>query len=74
LTGFGQFLTLIFKIKVGETMENVNLEYLFKRITDLEKLIESYFNHLKIDNDLDFILNGSYFLKEELENILIGNY
>lgn len=54
-------------------MENV-IEDLLKRISKLEKLVESYFNYLKIDNDLDFILKGSYFLKDDLENVLSGNY
>lgn len=55
-------------------MENLSVEYLLKRIMALEKQIEKYFNFLKIDNDLDFILKGSYILKEDLSNILAGNY
>lgn len=55
-------------------MENLSLEYLLKRIKELEKQIEKYFNFLKVDNDLDFILKGSYILKEDLSNILSGNY
>lgn len=54
-------------------MENI-IEDILKRIAKLEKLVENYFNYLKIDNDLDFILKGSYFLTEDLEDVLSGNY
>lgn len=55
-------------------MENLTIEYLFKRITNLEKLVEQYFNYLKTDNELDFILKGGYFLLEDLDDVMSGNY
>ena len=55
-------------------MDKLTLEILFKKITELEKQLEKYFNYLKIDNELDFILKGTYLLKEDIENILSGKY
>lgn len=58
-------------------MEN-DLKYLvelaLKKISELEKRIEHYYEILKIDNEIDFILNGTYILEEEIENILNGTY
>ena len=50
------------------------IELCLKRITDLEKLLEKYYRILKVDNELDFILKGTYFMDEELENVMTGNY
>ena len=55
-------------------MENLTIEELFKRISNLEKRLEQYYNNLKIVNELDFILNGTYVLKEELASLLEGIY
>ena len=48
------------------------LEQLLKQIEMLEKKVEKYFSILKIDNELDFILNGTYITKEEVEKIVEG--
>lgn len=55
-------------------MENVSIEYLLKKINELEKKIEKYYKILKIDNELSFILKGTYVLKDELNSVLNGNY
>ena len=55
-------------------MENITIEHLLKKINELEKRIENYFNHLKIDNELDFILKGTYVLRGEVLNIINGLY
>ena len=55
-------------------MENEVVELAFKRILNLEKKLELYYNMLKTENELSFILNGTYYLQEEIDNILNGNY
>lgn len=55
-------------------MENLTIEMLFKRISNLEKRLEQYYNNLKIENELDFILKGTYIFKEDVESILDGTY
>lgn len=50
------------------------LELAFKKIDVLEKKLERYYSLLKIDNELDFILNGTYVLQEDFENVLNGQY
>ena len=55
-------------------MDNLTMLDLLKRIKELEKKLEAYFNFLKIDNDLDFILKGSYILKQDISDVISGNY
>lgn len=50
------------------------IELCLKRINDLEKRLEKYYQLLKVENELDFILKGTYFLKEEIEQVMSGNY
>ena len=50
------------------------LEQAIKRIEILEKKLERYYMMLKIENELDFILNGSYLLTEDVDKIVEGNY
>ena len=50
------------------------LENALKRISNIERKIEKYYEMLKIENELDFILNGTYVFSEEIENVLNGNY
>lgn len=50
------------------------LEMVVKRISVLEKKVEKYYQMLKIENELDFILSGNYVLDNQIENILKGNY
>ncbi len=49
-------------------------ELILKRLSDLEKKLEKYFYILKIDNELDYILKGSYLLQTDIDNILVGTY
>ena len=50
------------------------LELAFKKIDVLEKKLEKYYSLLKIDNELDFILNGTYILQKDYDNVLAGQY
>lgn len=50
------------------------LEFALKKIDVLEKRLEKYYSLLKVDNELDFVLNGGYILQEELDTILLGQY
>ena len=50
------------------------LELTYKKVVELEKKLELYYELLKVENELEFILKGSYFLEEELEAILNGTY
>ena len=54
-------------------MEDI-VELLLKKLTQLEKKVEMYYQMLKISNELDFIINGTYLVEEDVNNILIGNY
>ena len=47
---------------------------LFKRLSGLEKRLEKYYKKLYIENELDFIMNGTYVLSDELDKILDGSY
>lgn len=55
-------------------MENEMLEIALKRIADLERKIEKYYSILKIDNELNFILNGTYVFEEDINNVVNGTY
>lgn len=55
-------------------MNNELLELALKRIAELEKKIEKYYEMLKIENELDFILKGTYVLKSEIDSIVNGTY
>lgn len=55
-------------------MNTETLENALKRISDLERKIEKYYQILKIENELDFILKGTYVLQEDIDNIMSGNY
>ena len=50
------------------------LELALKKIDILEKKLEKYYSLLKIDNELDFVLNGSYIVQEDIDNVLMGQY
>ena len=50
------------------------LELALKKIDVLEKRLERYYSLLKINNELDFVLNGTYYLQEDLENVMSGSY
>ncbi len=48
------------------------IELALKRIDALEKKVEKYFSLLKIDNELDFILKGTYVTEEDIQKIIEG--
>ena len=50
------------------------LDLALAKINDLEKKLEKYYSILLINNELDFILKGSYVFASELQNILEGIY
>lgn len=50
------------------------LELALKRIEILEKKVEKYYQMLKVDNELDFIIRGTYVTEENMDNFLAGNY
>lgn len=50
------------------------LELALKRIELLEKKVEKYYQMLKVDNELDFVLRGTYLTDDDINNVLNGNY
>ena len=50
------------------------LQMALKRIDALEKKVERYYQMLKVENELDFIMKGTYLSNEQMNNILEGNY
>lgn len=50
------------------------IENALKRIANLERKLEKYYELLKIENELDFILNGTYVFENEITNVINGNY
>ena len=52
----------------------ISFDTLFKRLSNLEKRLEKYYKKLYLENELDFIMNGTYVLKDELDKILDGSY
>ena len=50
------------------------LEQSYKKILELEKKLEYYYAMLKVENEISFILNGTYFLQEEIDKVLNGTY
>lgn len=50
------------------------LELALKKIADLERRLEKYFEILYIENELDFILKGNYVFDSEIDKILSGEY
>lgn len=54
-------------------MQN-EIETLFKRLNNLEKKLEKYYSILFVENELNFILNGTYVLQQDIENVMNGNY
>lgn len=50
------------------------LELAMKKISELERKLENYYQLLFIENELDFILRGSYIVEDELSKVISGNY
>ena len=55
-------------------MDSELIEKAYKKVVELEKKLELYYQMLKVENELEFILNGSYFLQEELDEVINGTY
>ena len=53
---------------------NELLELALKKIDILEKRLEKYYSLLKIDNELDFILNGTNILQSDFDEVMAGQY
>lgn len=51
-----------------------DLDLAVKRIAELERKIERYYQLLHIDDELDFILNGTYTAPVEINSIVDGTY
>lgn len=49
-------------------------EQIMKKLNDLERRLERYYQLLLIRDELDFILKGKYILDSDLEEIMSGNY
>ena len=50
------------------------LDLALKRIDALEKKMERYYQLLKVDNELSFIMHGTYLREEDMEKVMSGNY
>lgn len=50
------------------------IDYALKKIDELEKKVEKYYQLLLINDELDLILKGCYILEDELAEILNGTY
>lgn len=46
----------------------------YKRLVELEKKVNAYFEVYQTKNELDFILCGGYFFDDDLACILDGTY
>jgi len=55
-------------------MDNEILDSLLNRVLNLEKKLEKYYSLLRVENELDFILHGTYIFEDDITNILNGNY
>ena len=53
---------------------NEELEDIMRRLSDLERKLEKYYNLLIKQNELDFILNGTYILEDDIDDILDGTW
>ena len=49
------------------------VELALKKIDKLEKKLEKYVEMLRADNEIDFILKGSYVTQEELNSVIMGD-
>ena len=45
-----------------------------KRVEELEKKVERYYQLLKHENELDLILKGTYLSQQDVNSILTGSY
>lgn len=56
----------------GVVMNEEMLELALSRIAMLEQKLERYFQLLNVENELGFILKGTYILESDVEKILNG--
>ena len=50
------------------------LEKAIRRLDDLEKKVELYYKLLRVENELDFVLKGTYLMPENLDVVIEGTY
>lgn len=55
-------------------MNNELLESALKKLNEIEKKLELYYQMLKTENELSFIMKGTYIFEEEIKSILEGSY
>ena len=55
--------------KKGFNMQE-QFDFLLKKIEALEKRVERYYSLLKINNELDFVLKGTYLIEEDIEKTI----
>lgn len=55
-------------------MDKEILEMVLKKLNELEKKLEIYYQKLKIENELSFILNGTYIFPNDIEKVINGTY
>ena len=55
-------------------MNNELVELTYKKLLELDKKVELYYEMLKVENELHFILNGTYLMEEDLLQVLNGEY
>ncbi len=51
-----------------------NLDLTNKKVLNVEKRVEEYYQLLAFESELDFILKGCYILQSDIDDILEGNY
>ena len=55
-------------------MEASITDITYKRLIELEKRVNAYFEYYQTKNELDFILCGGYFFDEDLHCVMAGTY
>ena len=50
------------------------LEKAIRRIDSIEKKLELYYKLLKVENELDFVLKGTYITADDIDVVLQGTY
>ena len=53
---------------------NEELEDILRRLSELERKLERYYDFLSRQNELDFILKGTYILEDDIDEILDGTW
>lgn len=73
---FGRFKTnfKFLQLDLYQNKEFFMIDYALKKIQELEKRLEKYYQHLLITSELDLILKGTYILEADIDNVLNGTY